>query len=438
MAYNKKQTLTANTEAIETLFRLEKEHRAPTPAEQEILSRYNGFGGLKCVLNPTDTLADRNRWSTSEMELFPLVANLKDLIRQNTNGAQGFNLLWNSVKQSVLTSFYTDKRITDAVASALRTTDLRINRMLDPSAGMGVFSQSFAQRQTQITAFEKDRLTGRILRALSADNPMTEVHVKGFEEFPPEKNDTFDLITSNIPFGNMVVYDRAYAKGKNPVKELSTRAVHNYFFVKGLDTLREGGIMAFIAPRGVLDSPKNESIRRYLMENGRLISALRLPDKMFSENAGTDVGSDLIVLQKQSGKGIENITENLFVETSGVSKEDGPGIAFYHNSLFEGDSEDVKQRIIATDKVLGTDPYGKPCWTYTHENGVDGIAQELEKKLSRDIQKRMDTYLYRTGEMNEDSIDFDEKMEQWEALSEQKTEPENANEPFQEIRARTT
>ena len=438
MAYNKKQSLIANTEAIETLFRLEKEHRAPTPAEREILSRYNGFGGLKCVLNPTDTLADRSRWAASEVELFPLVAHLKDIIRQNTNGEQDFSLLWNSVKQSVLTSFYTDKRITDAVANALQTADIRIDKMLDPSAGMGVFSQSFAQRQTQITAFEKDRLTGRILRALSAENPMAEVHVKGFEEISSEKNGTFDLITSNIPFGNMVVYDRAYAKGTDITKELSTRAVHNYFFVKGLDTLREGGIMAFIAPRGVLDSPQNEPIRRYLMENSRLISALRLPDKMFSENAGTDVGSDLIVLQKQSGKGIENITEKLFVETSGVPKGDGFGIAFHHNSLFEGDEEDVKQRIIATKQELGTDPYGKPCWIYTHENGVDGIAQDLEHKLSKDVQKRLDTYLYRTGEINEDSIDFDEEWEKRIELNEQKAAIPEVNAKLKEIRSQLT
>jgi len=101
MAYNKRQTLIANTEAIRTLFRIEKEHRLPTTAEREILSRYNGFGGLKCVLNPTDTLADLNRWTESEKELFPLVAELKETIRQNTVNSQEFNLFWNSIKQSV-------------------------------------------------------------------------------------------------------------------------------------------------------------------------------------------------------------------------------------------------------------------------------------------------------------------------------------------------
>lgn len=437
MAYNKKQTLIANTEAIQTLFRIEKEHRLPTDAEREILSRYSGFGGLKCVLNPTDTLADRNRWAASELELFPLVENLKNIIKEASASDTEYKMTWNSIKQSVLTSFYTDKRITDAIAGALDSAEIRIDKMLDPSAGMGVFSQSFAGRKTQITAFEKDKLTGRILRALSTDNPMKEIHIKGFEEITADKNGTFDVITSNIPFGNMVVYDRAYAKGKDPIKEVSTRAVHNYFFVKGLNTLREGGIMAFITSRGVLDNPQNEPIRRYLMENSRLISALRLPDKLFSENAGTDVGSDLIVLQKQTGKGIANKNEELFTQSFSVPKGDGSGIAFHHNALFEGDSGDVKNRIIATNKQLDTDPYGKPCWIYTHENGADGIAVELEKKLSADVQNRLDKYLYRTGVSNEDNIDFDQKWDEHEELNQlkqqQKEQPQEENPHLKEI-----
>ena len=430
MPYNKRQTLIANTEAIQTLFRVEREHRRPSDTEREILSRYSGFGGLKCVLNPTDTLADLNRWTASEKELFPLVANLKDIIRQNTVSEQEFSLFWNSIKQSVLTSFYTDRQITDAIAGALSSADIRIDKMLDPSAGMGVYSQSFAQRQTQVTAFEKDKITGRILRALSSDNPMTEIHIQGFEEIPADKNGTIDLITSNIPFGNMVVYDRSYAKGKDPIKGLATRAVHNYFFVKGLDTLREGGIMAFITSRGVLDSPKNEAIRRYLMENSRLVSALRLPDGMFSENAGTDVGSDLIVLQKQTGKGIAGKDEELFTQSFSVPQGDGFSIAFHHNALFEGDSDEVKQRLIATNKTMDTDPYGKPCWIYTHENGTEGIVSELENKLSGDIARRLDKQLYRTGVPNEELIDFEQNL--------QNEQPQEENPRLKEISSQIT
>ena len=425
MAYNKKETLIANTEAIQTLFRVEREHRLPTDAEREILSRYNGFGGLKCVLNPTDTLADLNRWTESEKELYPLVVHLKESIRENTVSEREYALFWNSIKQSVLTSFYTDRRITDAIANSLQSVDIRIDKMLDPSAGMGVFAQSFARPHTHVSAFEKDKITGRILRALSSDQQNRNIHIQGFEEIPADKNGTFDLITSNIPFGNMVVYDRAYAKGKDPIKAASTRAVHNYFFVKGLDTLREGGILAFITSRGVLDSPQNEAIRRYLMENSRLISALRLPDKLFSENAGTDVGSDLIVLQKQTGKGITNKTEELFTQSFSVPQGDGFSVAFHHNALFEGEGNDVMKRIIATNKKVDTDPYGKPCWVYTHEKGIEGIANDLRAKLSVDVQNRLDKYLYRTGVPNEDDIDFDLHWEEHEELEEWKEKEQN-------------
>lgn len=100
-----------------------------------------------------------------------------------------------------------------------------------------------------------------------------------------------------------MVYDRTYSKGKDSIKREATRTIHNYFFIKGLESLREGGVLAFITSQGLLDSPYNEIFRRYLMEQSRLISAIRLPSGMFSEHAGTEVGSDLIVLQKQTGKG---------------------------------------------------------------------------------------------------------------------------------------
>lgn len=170
--------------------------------------------------------------------------------------------------------------------------------------------------------------------------------------------------------------------------------------------------MAFITSRGVLDSPKNEPIRRYLMENSRLISALRLPDKMFSENAGTDVGSDLIVLQKQTGKGIANKTEELFTQSFSVPKGDGFSIAFHHNALFEGDSDEVKSRLVATDKTMDTDPYGKPCWVYTHEKGIDGIADDLTRKLFVDVNIRLDKQLYRTGVASNEDIDIVQNIEE--------------------------
>ena len=391
MAYHKKETLRGNIEAIRTLLAVEKEHRLPIPVEREVLSRYNGFGGLACILKPVDTLADRTRWVKSELELFPMVQELKQLIFGESASEREARSLWDSLKSSVLTSFYTDERIVRAIASALRDHRIPVGKLLDPSAGMGVFSRILAGEHTEVTALEKDKATGRILRLLSAGNPQQTVRIIGFEEIEERQMGTYDLVASNIPFGNFVVYDRSYAKGKDPVKNESTRAVHNYFFVKGLDALKEGGLLVFITSRGLSDSPKNESIRRYLMENSRLISALRLPDGMFSENAGTQAGSDLIVLQKQTGKGIRTESEKSFTQSATVSYQ---GETFTENPLFAGENA---ENVLATRRLPGTDAYGKPAMVYTHDGGIDGISKELGEKLSADIRQHLDRKFYLTG-----------------------------------------
>ena len=306
---------------------------------------------------------------------------------------------WESIKASVLTSFYTDTRIVSAIAEALSAADVQVRRCLDPSAGMGAFTETFAKSAGMVDAMEKDLLTARITQALhpyGKDNIF--VRQEPFEAIGElEEKDKYDLITSNIPFGDFMVYDRSYSKGENILKRESTRTIHNYFFVKGLDTIKEGGLLAFITSQGVLDSPKNEAIRRYLLQNSRLISAIRLPSGMFSENAGTDVGSDLIVLQKQSGKEIGEGIEQQFVQTASVPKGDGFSIAFNHNSLFEGEWKDISHRTIATERTMGTDPYGKPAWEYTFDGSIEDMADSLCTQLSLEVEQRFDRKLYETG-----------------------------------------
>lgn len=288
MAYNKKEVLQANTKAIRVILRLEKERREATEAEKALLSGYQGFGGLKCVLNRTDNPSDIRYWSTSEQHLFEPTQRLKQMIYREAVDANTAKRYWESIKASVLTSFYTDTRIVSAIADALSESGMQIRRCLDPSAGMGVFAETFAQKAGMVDAMEKDLLTARISQAL---HPYGQGNIiiqnRPFEAIAPlEEKDKYDLVTSNIPFGDFMVYDREYSKGKDVLKRESTRAIHNYFFVKGLDCIKEGGLLAFITSQGVLDSPKNEAIRRYLMQNSRLISVIRLPSGMFRENAG--------------------------------------------------------------------------------------------------------------------------------------------------------
>ena len=399
MAYNKKEVLQANTEAIRVVLRLEKERREATEAEKSILQNYQGFGGLKCVLNRTDNPDGIRYWSKSEQNLFEPTQQLKQMIYREALDANTAKRYWESIKASVLTSFYTDTRIVSAISDALASTNLQVRRCLDPSMGMGAFAETFAKQAGVVDAMEKDLLTARISQAL---HPYGKGNVfvrnEPFEAIGElEDKDKYDLVTSNIPFGDFMVYDREYSKGKDTLKRESTRAIHNYFFVKGLDCIKEGGLLAFITSQGVLDSPRNEAIRRYLMQNSRLISALRLPSGMFSDNAGTDVGSDLIVLQKQTGKEISKGIEQQFVETVFVPKEEGSSVVFKHNSLFVGDWKDISHRTIATERIMGTDPYGRPAWEYRFTGGIDEMAESLRTQLSLEMGQRIDRKLYETG-----------------------------------------
>ncbi len=385
MAYGKKAHLIDNIEAIATAFRLEKERRKATVSEHEILSRYSGFGGLKCILNPAQTPVDAARWKKSELDLFPQVADLHRLIRENTPDERTYNRYVDSLKQSVLTAFYTPPEVVGSLAQSLRNHGITPTRLLEPSAGTGAFVDAFnPENSVRTVAFEKDLLTGKILQHLQ---PEADVRIEGFENIEAKRLNSFDLVTSNIPFGDVSVFDLSYSRGKSPAKQQATRSIHNYFFLKGLDCLQEGGILAFITSQGVMNSNRNALIREYLMENSRLISAVRLPNNLFSDYAGTEVGTDLIVLQKQSGKGIANDMERSFIETT----NDEISI----NRLFTDMS-----RNIYTTRDRATDLYGKPAWVMHHEGGVEGIASDLEKTLTQQIrQSDLDTSLFETQQV---------------------------------------
>ena len=399
MPYNKKAVLAANTQAIRIILRLEKEQRLATEEERIILAAYQGFGGLKCVLNRTEQPEDIRYWAKSEQELFKPTCALKQLIYREAPDALIAKRYWESIKASVLTSFYTDTRIVSAIATALAETGVEFRSCLDPSSGIGAFADTFAPYARRVDALEKDLLTARIAQAL---HPLGEskvtVRQAPFESLGElAEADRYDLITSNIPFGDFMVYDRAYSKGKDSIKREATRTIHNYFFIKGLESLREGGVLAFITSQGLLDSPYNEIFRRYLMEQSRLISAIRLPSGMFSERAGTEVGSDLIVLQKQTAKGITPGEEEHFVRTAAVPSGDGFSIAFTHNSLFESPWEEVRSHTIATERTMGTNPYGKAAWVYQFDGGMDEMADSLRIQLTQDVAQHFDRKLYKTG-----------------------------------------
>ncbi|MEN6363367.1 MAG: N-6 DNA methylase [Bacteroidales bacterium] len=383
MSFNKKSHLSANIEAIRLAFALEKEHRQPAAEERVAIQGYSGFGGLKCILNPAQTLSDYAYWPKSELDLFPLVAELQVLIRENSNTEEQYKRYWGSLKNSILTSFYTPSEIVTTIADTLQKSGITPSHFLDPSAGMGEFISAFQQTAPEgssIMSFEKDLLTGKLLSQLYPNNTVT---INGFEEIESRYNNYFDVVSSNIPFGDVSAFDFAFSKSKEKAKQQSTRAIHNYFFIKGVDTLREGGILAFITSQGVMNSPQNEVIRQWLMDNTNFVSAVRLPNNLFVDSANTEVGSDLIILQKNSAKTELTEDEKLFVKSSLLSS----GVVT--NSYFKN-----TQRIVHTKGSLDTDQYGKPAMVFLHEGGVKGMANDLRVMLTDDFSNRLNLELY--------------------------------------------
>ncbi|MCH5685461.1 SAM-dependent methyltransferase [Niabella sp. W65] len=300
MGFSKRFHLRQNIDALRIAFILEKEKRQASVGERLLMMQYSGFGGLKFVLNPIASETDIDQWRKTEQDLFAITQELHQLLKENSEDEKQYRRYVDSMKSSVLTAFYTPPQIIDSLSSELLESGLNIDKFLEPSAGIGSFIQSFSENQkARVTAYEKDLLTGKILKQLY---PESSIRVNGFEEIPEKEQNSYDVIASNIPFGDMSVFDLSYSRSKDPAKVQAARSIHNYFFLKGADMLRDGGLLAFITSQGILNSPKNEPIRRALMENNNLVSAIRLPNNLFTEYAGTEVGSDLIILQKNTKK----------------------------------------------------------------------------------------------------------------------------------------
>ena len=385
MAFNRKERLRGNIEAIRTAFVLDREHRSATPEEREIISRYCGFGGLKCILNPASSLTDAVDWAKSDLELFPMTVELHRLIRDNSKDDTEYKRYVDSLKSSVLTAFYTPKEITDTLVTVLKEYNVTPSKVLEPSAGMGAFILSVKEQspQADVMAFEKDLLTGKLLSHLY---PGEKIRVEGFEKIEKPFNGSFDLAVSNIPFGEMAVFDPTFASSGSSGRKSAQKAVHNYFFLKGLDTVRDGGIVAFITSQGVMNAQRNEAIRLEMLKEAHLVSAIRLPNNLFTENANTEVGSDLIILQKDTRK--EGLTEDEKLFTQSGTRQ---GVAT--NSYFIRHEE----QIICTEAKLDTDPYGKPAMVYKHDGGVQGIAEHLQKLLDDNLHHRLIMRLYSGG-----------------------------------------
>ena len=261
-----KQKFARNIEAIKTLFTLEQEHRGATAEEQQVLSQYVGWGGLADAFDP-----DKSSWAKE-------YAELKGLLSEEE---------YKAARGSVLNAHYTSPTVIRAIYDAVERMGFRTGNILEPSMGVGNFFGMLPESMadSRLYGVELDSITGRIAQKLY---PEANIKVAGFET--TDRRDFYDLAVGNVPFGNYKVNDKAYNK--------LNFSIHNYFFAKAIDQVRPGGIVAFVTSRYTLDS-KDSAARKHIAERADLLGAIRLPNNAFRANAGTDVVSDIIFLQKR-------------------------------------------------------------------------------------------------------------------------------------------
>ena len=261
-----KQKYARNIEAIRTLFKLEEEHRGATAEEQQVLSQYVGWGGLADAFDP-----GKDNWAKE-------YAELKGLLSEDEYAA---------ARSSTLNAHYTSPTVIRSIYDAVERMGFRSGNILEPSMGVGNFFGMLpdSMADSRLYGVELDSITGRIAKKLY---PQADITVAGFET--TDRRDFYDLAVGNVPFGQYKVNDKAYNK--------LGFSIHNYFFAKAIDQVRPGGIVAFVTSRYTMDS-KDSTARKHMAERADLLGAIRLPNNAFKANAGADVVSDIIFLQKR-------------------------------------------------------------------------------------------------------------------------------------------
>ena len=261
-----KQKYARNIEAIRTLFKLEEEHRGATAEEQQVLSQYVGWGGLADAFDP-----GKDNWAKE-------YAELKGLLSEDEYAA---------ARSSTLNAHYTSPTVIRSIYDAVERMGFHSGNILEPSMGVGNFFGMLpdTMQDSRLYGVELDSITGRIAKKLY---PQADITVAGFETI--DRRDFYDLAVGNVPFGQYKVNDKAYNK--------LGFSIHNYFFAKAIDQVRPGGVVAFVTSRYTMDS-KDSTARKHMAERADLLGAIRLPNNAFKANAGTEVVSDIIFLQKR-------------------------------------------------------------------------------------------------------------------------------------------
>lgn len=370
---SKLQRLRDNIAAIESAFAIQggskdydKHHSA--------IQKYSGFGGMGFILNPKDEAC----WSKSDMPYREDTIRLHELLCKYAKDPDERSLWLMSLKSSTLTAYYTPKEMVRAMFKAF--ADYDFDYVLDPAAGNGVFLKLGGDAKKAV-AYEKDLLTGLLLKSgMYGRWDNVEVRVNGFETIPQSDLGKFDLVATNVPFGNIAVYDPVFL---SPVEKDACKMIHKYYVLKGLDCLRDGGIEAYIITSNYLNRDGEQLAEA--LKKSRLIGAYRLANNLFKD-AGTEVGTDLLVLQKDSKK--QGITPDESMLLTQYEQDGCPTNLYF---------ECYPDHVISTSRKVDTDAYGHPGYVYTHDDGVKGIAEDLGKVLAADMAANCDVSLFEKG-----------------------------------------
>lgn len=376
---SKLQRLRDNIDAIKHAF----SNDLPSGCVMDAIQKFSGFGGLGFVLNSLNPC----EWTKNDMVFYADTVRLHQLLKDNSRDERQYEVWLQSLKSSTLTAYYTPREIVKVLDMSFSWMDVDPDYFLDPASGNGAFIKLGACAKKTV-AYEKDLLTGLLLEnGMYGHWENVSVRTKGFETIPSEDLGRFDIVSTNVPFGDIKVFDPAYSNSKDAVLREAARYIHRYYVLKGLDCLRNGGIEAYIITSNYLNRD-SEQLREAL-KSARLVGAYRLAGNLFKE-AGTEVGTDLLVLQKEEGREGLTPAESMLLTTY---EDNGCPTNLYFTCY--------PDHVIATDTKVGTDAYGKPGFVYTHKDGVKGIATDLEKVFDEDLKVNLDVDLYEKNRVRE-------------------------------------
>ena len=375
MAFNTGRKLADNIAAIRIA--LDFKGQQLSPAEIAALKKYAGFGGIKAIMYPPGNIEDWGRYeiSDADLKLHPQVMELHELLKEKLSGS-AYKEAFDALKNSILTAFYTPEFVPATIYAALKDHAISPRKIYEPSSGAGIFVtegvKAFPDLQG-ITAVEKDVLTGKVLTALCSTLGIpAEVQIKGLEETAATEKGQSDLVISNIPFGKFSVFDPAY-NGSAAVSK-----IHNYFFAKGLDKLADGGILAYLVTDAFLNSPSNATARKYLLTSADLLSVSVLPANLMQDSSGVEVGTHLLIVQKNDSKQTLSEAEVLLIETSEQQNKYGK----YHINAY---LEKHPELVLGDEVIEGTNAYGDPTLTIWQNGNIEDLAEELKFQVFRGI-----------------------------------------------------